>query len=97
MQITINLAGASIISSLALVVAVAALAVTLASSQTQQHFHAYSECRCVVGHDGQKRDEWLFSAWRANTLVGNTIGRVFVAFASARFDRQERKRRAAAQ
>lgn len=86
-----------VISSIALVIALAALAVTLASKQTQQHFSAYSECRRVVGHDGQERDEWSFSAWRANTLVGNTIGRAFVAFASARFERHDRKRRAAAQ
>lgn len=85
------------IASVALAVALVALAVVLASKQTRQHFHAYSECRRVVGMDGKERDDWSFSAWRANTLVGNTIGHVFVAFASARFDRQERKRRAAAE
>lgn len=87
----------TIIASIALTVALVALVVILASKQTRQHFHAYSECRRVVGIDGKERDDWSFSAWRANTLVGNTIGRVFVAFASARFDRQDRKRRAAAE
>jgi CDP-diacylglycerol pyrophosphatase len=84
-----------LISSLALVVALIALAVTLASQQTQQHYHAHTECRRVIGHDGRKRDKWSFSGGWANTLIGQTVGRVYVGLASARFDRQQRKRDAA--
>lgn len=84
-----------LISSLALVVALIALAVTLPSQQTQQHYHAHTECRRVIGHDGRERDQWSFSGGWANTLIGQTVGRVYVGLASARFDRQQRKRDAA--
>lgn len=83
------------ISSLALVVALISLSVTLASRQTQQHFHVHTECRRVVGHDGRERDQWSFSGGWANTLIGQTVGRVYVGLASARFDRRQRKRDAA--
>ena len=83
-----------VISILALFVALIALAATLASRQTQQHFHAYTDCRRVIGHDGRERDQWSFSGGWANTLIGQTVGRVYVGLASARFDRQQRKRKA---
>ncbi len=83
-----------IISMAALVVALAALIVTLTSQQTRRHFHAYSECRRVVGQGGEELDQWSFSAGHTNTLIGNTIGRVYITFASARFARQQREREA---
>ena len=83
------------ISIVALVVALAALAVTLASNQTRQHFHARIECRRAMGHDGRERDEWSFSGGWVNTLIGQTVGRVYVCLASTRFARQQRKRDAA--
>jgi hypothetical protein len=81
------------IAILALSVATATLVVTLASQAVKSQFSATCEARMEVGHDGQEREAWSFSAWRANTFIGATVGRVYVAFAEAQFNRAQRKRR----
>lgn len=73
------------LSILALVIAILALAVTLASSSVQQHFSSNESCRRGIDQEGNERDYWSFSAYRANTLIGHTIGRLCNAFASWRF------------
>ncbi len=85
-----------IISILALIVALAALIITLASASTRSHFDAYSQARIEIGPDGQERESWSFSASRANTFIGATIGRVYIALVEAKFNRDQRKRRKAA-
>ncbi|EIF32001.1 hypothetical protein BCh11DRAFT_07568 [Burkholderia sp. Ch1-1] len=78
-----------VISTAALVIALVALCVTVASRQTRQHFYAYSQCCRVIGPDGQERDQWSFSSSRANTLIANTVGRLYIAVAEARFRRRQ--------
>ncbi|MCU6502249.1 hypothetical protein LPN04_31090 [Rugamonas sp. A1-17] len=80
------------LSVCALVLAICALLITVASRSTRQHFDAYSQCRLEVGQDGQERESWSFHSSRANTLVGTTVGRVYIALAAAKFDRAERRR-----
>lgn len=86
-----------VISTAALVIALLALCVTVASQQTRQHFYAYSQCCRVIGPDGQEQDQWSFTSSHANTLIGNTIGRLYTAVAEARFRRRQRDRVAAAE
>ncbi|WP_283223898.1 hypothetical protein [Limnohabitans lacus] len=81
------------IAILALSVATAALGVTLARQAAKSHFSATCEARMEIGPDGQEREAWSFSAWRAKTFIGATVGRVYVAFAEAQFNHAQRKRR----
>lgn len=50
------------ISIIALVVAGLALLIAILSNDTQQHFHARSECNRVIGLDGVERDSWSFTS-----------------------------------
>lgn len=80
-----------LISSAALVIALLALFVTLVSRQTKQHFYAYSSCSHEIGPDGQERDCWQFHSGFANTLIGRTVGRVYIALAHAKYQRLVRR------
>lgn len=79
------------IAIFALLVASLALIITILSSSTQQHFYAHSQCSRVIGRDGQERDSWSFSSRHKNTLIGHTIGRIFIAVAYAKHVRMTRK------
>jgi uncharacterized membrane protein len=81
------------IAVLALAVTILALGVVLASQSVKRHFSATCEARMEIRPDGQEREASSFSAWRANTLIGATVGRVYVAFAEAQFNRDQLKRR----
>jgi hypothetical protein len=72
---------------------VVALVVLLGSRLSPKHFHASKQWQRVTGGDGNEWDELTFSAWRAHTLIGNTLGRACVAFAERRYARQEPKLR----
>ncbi|MBA9859166.1 hypothetical protein [Ralstonia insidiosa] len=72
---------------------VAALVLAVVSTPAQgRHFSAHVQCQRVIGADGQERDHWSLTTFRANTLIGRTVGRLYVALAHARFARQERAR-----
>lgn len=79
------------IAIFALFVASLALIITILSSSTQQHFYAHSQCSRVIGRDGQERDFWSFTSGHNNTLIGHTIGRLFIAAAHAKHIRMTRK------
>lgn len=79
------------IAIFSLLVASLALIITILSSSTQQHFNAHSQCSRVIGRDGQERDSWSFTSGHNNTLIGHTIGRVFIAVAYAKHVRLMRK------
>ncbi len=79
------------IAIFSLLVASLALIITILSSSTQQHFHTHSQCSRVIGRDGQERDSWSFTSGHNNTLIGHTIGRVFIAVAYAKHARLMRK------
>lgn len=81
-----------VVASILSFIVLAAIAIS-AAARTTRHFSANVERREVTGPDGRVRNDCSFSAWRANTLIGNTVGRVVIAFASARFDRQQRNGR----
>ncbi|WP_155293125.1 hypothetical protein [Comamonas testosteroni] len=83
-----------VISVAALVVACLALYVTV-SSRTTEHFHAYSQFRRVVGHDGKERDCWSFNAAHSETFIGRTFGKIYIAMAHAKHARMVRKLEAA--
>lgn len=72
------------IAIFALFVASLALIITILSTSTQQHYYAYSQCSRVIGRDGQERDSWSFTSGHKNTLIGYTIGRLFIAVAYAK-------------
>ncbi len=79
------------IAIFALFVASFALIITLLSASTQQHFYAHSQCSRVIGQDGQEHDSWSFTFGHSNTLIGRTIGRLFIAVAHAKHARMIRK------
>lgn len=79
------------IAIFALLVASLALIITVLGSSTQQHFYAHSQCSRVIGRDGQERDSWSFTSGHKNTLIGYTIGRLFIAVAQANHARMVRK------
>lgn len=79
------------IAIFALFVASFALIITLLSASTQKQFYAHSQCSRVIGRDGQERDSWSFSSGHKNTLIGCTIGRLFIAVAYAKHARMVRK------
>lgn len=74
----------------------AALSVGLLNRWYGVHFSTAVECRKVLEADGHEHDRHSFTAWRSNTFIGRTVGRVYVAFAAARYDRLERKHRSRA-
>jgi hypothetical protein len=68
------------------------LSVVLLTYWTGRHYGSSISCSKVVQSDGQECDRYSFNAWRANTLIGHTVGRVYIALASARYERRESKR-----
>jgi len=50
-----------------------------------RHFSASETCRRVVDSDGNTRDYWSLHTYRANTLIGQTIGRICNGFAAWNF------------
>ena len=69
------------------------LVLAVASTPAQGcHFHAYVQCQKVTGPDGQERNQCSLTTFRANTLIGRTVGRLYVALAYARFARGEHAR-----
>lgn len=79
------------IAIFALFAASLALNITILHASTQQHFYANSQCSHVIGRDSQERDSWSFSSGHKNTLIGHTIGRLFIAVAYAKHTRMIRK------
>lgn len=79
------------IAIFALFVASLALIIKILSASTRQHFYAYSQCSRVIGRDDQERDSWSFRSEHKNTLIGHTIGRLFIAVAYAKHARMIRK------
>jgi hypothetical protein len=79
------------IAIFALLAASLALIVTILGSSTQQHFYVHSQCSRVIGLNGQERDSRSFSSRHKNTLIGHTIGRIFIAVAYAKHVRMARK------
>jgi hypothetical protein len=54
---------------------------------TTQHFYAAIRCSQVIGLDGKERDSYSFDSGRADTLIGRTIGRLYIAWMRAKFFR----------
>jgi hypothetical protein len=77
----------------AAVVLILVLAVVSAPPQGR-HFYAYAQCQRVTDPDGLERDHWSLATFRANTLIGRTVGRIYIALAHARFTRMHRARSA---
>ncbi|CAB3740255.1 hypothetical protein LMG22037_06376 [Paraburkholderia phenoliruptrix] len=80
-----------IISIATLLTLLAALTIGLLDRWYGKHFAAAVECRKVLEADGQEQDHYSFTASRSNTFIGRTVGRVYIAFAAARYDRLVRK------
>jgi hypothetical protein len=72
-----------------------ALGISLGKYWAGEHYSVAVECRKVLEPDGQERDHFSFTGSRSNTFIGRTVGRVYIAFAGARFDRMMRKHRPA--
>lgn len=73
--------------------AVVMLVLAVVSTPAQgRHFYAYVQCQKVICANGQENDRWSLTTFRANTIIGRTVGRLYVAHAQARFARQERAR-----
>lgn len=85
-----------IISIATLLTLLAAVSVSLVNRWYGEHFSSAVECRNVMEADGQARDQFSFTASRSNTFIGHTVGRAYIAFAAARYDRLMRKYRPAA-
>lgn len=79
------------IAIFALFVASFALIITIRSASIKQHFYAHSKCSRVIGRDGQERDSWSFTSGHKHTLIGYSIGRLFIAVAYAKHARTVRK------
>jgi len=82
-----------IFSIAAVLTSLAALSVGLLNRWYGEHFSTAVECRKVLEADGQEHDQYSFTASRSNTFIGRTVGRVYIAFAAARYDRLVRKHR----
>ncbi|WP_241299385.1 hypothetical protein [Burkholderia stabilis] len=79
-----------VVSIATLLTLLAAMSVALVNRWYGEHFSSAIESRKVMEADGQERDQYSFTASRSNTFIGNTVGRVYIAFAAARFDRKHR-------
>lgn len=86
---TINI----IVSIAALLTSLVALSFALLNRWYGVHFSSAVECRKVLESDGQQREHYSFTASRANTFIGRTVGRVYIRITSARYDRMARKHR----
>ncbi len=56
--------------------------------EAQAHFSASEQCSKGIDHQGNERNYWSFHSYRRNTVIGNTIGRACIAFASWQFHRR---------
>ncbi|MBN3776998.1 hypothetical protein G3O06_05365 [Burkholderia sp. Ac-20345] len=83
----------TIISIATLLTSLAALSLWLLNRWYGVHFSSAVECRKVLEADGQEHDHYSFTASRSNTFIGRTVGRIYIAFAAARYDRLVRKHR----
>jgi hypothetical protein len=83
-----------ILSIAAVLTALAALGVALLNRWYGEHFSTAVDCRKVLEANGKEHDHYSFTASRSNTFIGRTVGRVYIAFAAARYDRLVRKHRA---
>ncbi|WP_156432566.1 hypothetical protein [Burkholderia sp. MSMB1498] len=81
-----------IVSIATLLTSLAAVSVALVNRWYGEHFSTAIERRKVTEADGQTHDHYSFSASRSNTLIGRTVGRIYIAFAAARYDRLVRTR-----
>lgn len=59
-----------------------------------KHTYAYSQCQKEVGQDGQLQDRWTFNSGHDHSLIGRTLGRLYISRAAAKFWRDEHKRKA---
>lgn len=82
-----------IISLATLLTSLAALGLWLLSRWYGVHFSTAVECRKVLESDGKEHDHYSFTASRSHTSIGRTVGRVYIAFAAARYDRLVRNQR----
>lgn len=73
----------------AAVVLILLLAVASAPAQGR-HFYAYAQCQRVIDADGLEHEHWSLATFRANTLIGRTVGRIYIALAHERFARMKR-------
>ena len=83
----------TIISIATLLTSLAALGVGLLNRWYGMHFSTAVERRKVLEADGQEHDHYSFTASRSNTFIGRTVGRVYIAFSGARYDRLMHKNR----
>ncbi|MEW6343065.1 MAG: hypothetical protein AB1704_20580 [Pseudomonadota bacterium] len=82
-----------IISIAAVLTALAALSVALLNRWYGEHFSTAVDYRKVLEVDGKEHYHYSFTASRSNTFIGRTVGRVYIAFAAARYDRLVLKHR----
>lgn len=61
------------------------------------HFTASEQLAYRIDADGNKREYATFHSTVANTLIGRTIGRACIAWASWRFNRRNRDAQSQAQ
>lgn len=73
----------------AAVVLILLLAVASAPAQGR-HFYAYAQCQRVIDKNGLEREHSSLATFRANTLIGRTVGRIYIALAHLRFARMKR-------
>nr|QHU24488.1 hypothetical protein [Pseudomonas aeruginosa]UVN18903.1 Hypothetical protein [Pseudomonas aeruginosa] len=55
-----------------------------------KHFTCYETCCRGIDQEGNERDYWSFHSYHANTLIGLTVGRACIAFASWQFQRRQK-------
>ncbi|WP_175977033.1 hypothetical protein [Burkholderia sp. BCC1047] len=84
------------ISIATLLTLLTAVSVALINRWYGEHFSAAIECSKVLGMNGDEHGHYSFTASRSNTLIGRTVGRAYIAFAKARYERLMRMHRPAA-
>ncbi|HCE7248056.1 TPA: hypothetical protein NHR53_005966 [Pseudomonas aeruginosa] len=53
-----------------------------------KHFENYELCSRGIDSEGNEREYWSFHTFNANTLIGQTVGRLCNAFAGWMFHRR---------
>ncbi|MCS4315560.1 hypothetical protein M2397_005894 [Pseudomonas sp. BIGb0381] len=53
-----------------------------------KHFSSRASCSRGIDREGNERDYWSFHSFNANTLIGQTVGRICNGFAAWRFHRR---------
>lgn len=56
--------------------------------EAKTHFSASEQCRKGIDQEGKERNYWSFHSFRRNTVIGNTVGRACIGYASWRFHRR---------